>query len=69
MTFVLKRLLIIFFSVLLISVVIYSAMEITAISETEKEVVEVYEDQLSAILFSVNQYSQDVLGSWIKELP
>jgi len=68
MTFVLKRLLIIFFSVLLISVVIYSAMEITAISETEKEVVEVYEDQLSAILFSVNQYSQDVLGSWIKEL-
>ena len=68
MTAVLKRLLIIFFSVLLVTVVVFSAMEITAISETEEEVLEVYEDQLSAILFSVNQYSQDVLNSWIKEL-
>lgn len=43
-------------------------MEITALTETEKEIVEVYEDQLSAILFSVNQYSQDVLASWIAAL-
>lgn len=68
MTVVLKRILIGFFSLLLVSVVVYTLLEVTAINETEEEVTEVYQDQLSAILFSVNQYSQDVLGSWIKAM-
>ena len=68
MTGVLRRTLTVFFGVLLVVVLTYTGLEITAINETEEEVTEVYQDQLSAILFSINQYSQDVVSSWIADI-
>lgn len=65
MTRGLRRTFIIFASAFLIVLSTYTFLEISSIDETVNEVIEVYEDQLSAILFSVNQYSQDVLNSWI----
>ncbi|MCF8227877.1 MAG: HAMP domain-containing histidine kinase [Bacteroidales bacterium] len=37
--------------------------------DTEEEVIEdVYENQLDAILLSINQYSTDILNAWVKDL-
>ena len=38
--------------------------QITSINENEKLIQDVYYDQLDAILFSINQYSQDVVKDW-----
>jgi len=38
--------------------------QITSINENEKLIQDVYYDQLDAILFSINQYSQDVVKNW-----
>jgi hypothetical protein len=35
--------------------------------DNEKVIEEVYTNQLYAILFSINQYSDDVLNSWLIE--
>ena len=38
--------------------------ELNALTENEKMVREIYQNQLDAILFSINQYSDDVINSW-----
>jgi two-component system phosphate regulon sensor histidine kinase PhoR len=43
----------------------FSAYEISSLNRDEKMIEEIYEKQLEAILFSVNQYSDDILSSWI----
>ena len=68
MTKGLRRAIIVFASAFLSVVTVYTFLEFSTIDETEKEVVEIYQDQLSAVLFSVNQYSQDIINSWIEEL-
>ena len=68
MTKVLRRILFVFFSLLIISVLVYITLELSGIDETEQKVQSVYEDQLDAIKFSINQYSQDVLGAWVDDL-
>jgi two-component system, OmpR family, phosphate regulon sensor histidine kinase PhoR len=38
--------------------------ELNSLTENEKIVREIYQNQLDAILFSINQYSDDVIGTW-----
>jgi two-component system phosphate regulon sensor histidine kinase PhoR len=38
--------------------------ELNALTGNEKIVREIYQNQLDAILYSINQYSDDVIGSW-----
>lgn len=38
--------------------------ELNSLTENEKLVREIYQNQLDAILYSINQYSDDVIGSW-----
>ena len=38
--------------------------ELSLLSKNEKIVREAYQNQLDAILYSVNQYSDDIMGSW-----
>jgi len=38
--------------------------ELNALTANEKIVREIYQNQLEAILYSINQYSDDVIGSW-----
>ncbi|WP_276374901.1 HAMP domain-containing sensor histidine kinase [Chryseolinea sp. H1M3-3] len=38
--------------------------ELNTLSENEKIVKEIYQNQLDAILYSINQYSDDVINSW-----
>jgi two-component system phosphate regulon sensor histidine kinase PhoR len=38
--------------------------ELNSLTENEKIIREIYQNQLDAILYSINQYSDDVIGSW-----
>ncbi len=49
--------------IILLPAVFLTVNEITSFNENEKVIEEIYSDQLEAILFSVNQYSEDVVES------
>ena len=38
--------------------------ELNSLTQNEKIIREIYQNQLDAILYSINQYSDDVIGSW-----
>lgn len=42
----------------------YILYELSLLSKNEKIVRDAYQNQLDAILYSVNQYSDDIMGSW-----
>jgi two-component system, OmpR family, phosphate regulon sensor histidine kinase PhoR len=42
--------------------------ELSSLNKNEKIVREIYQNQLDAILFSVNQYSDDVINSWANRI-
>jgi len=42
--------------------------ELTSLSENERVIEEIYSDQLEAILYSVNQYSEDVVSNWANQI-
>jgi two-component system, OmpR family, phosphate regulon sensor histidine kinase PhoR len=46
----------------------FSVYEISSMSRDEAMIQEVYQKQLEAILFSVNQYSDDVVNTWITKV-
>ncbi len=45
-------------------IVILSVYQLSVLSNDEKALEEIYANQLESILFSVNQYSDDVVSSW-----
>lgn len=53
--------------VLLLPAIYYSVRELKAVQESELLIEEIYNNQLEAILFSVNQYSEDIARSWTQE--
>ncbi len=50
--------------IVLLPLIIYTVYEINGLSEREKIIENIYSEQLNTIIFSVNQYSEDVLQSW-----
>ncbi|HRX00235.1 MAG TPA: hypothetical protein P5280_12135, partial [Cyclobacteriaceae bacterium] len=62
-----KRIAIILTVVFLIPALFFSVYEISGLSKDEKLIEEIYQKQLEAILFSANQYSDDILNSWISK--
>jgi two-component system phosphate regulon sensor histidine kinase PhoR len=51
--------------VFLLPALFFSVYEISSLNNDEKMIQEIYTKQLEAILFSVNQYSDDILNNWI----
>jgi two-component system phosphate regulon sensor histidine kinase PhoR len=49
-------------------VLFFSVYELSSLDEDEKMIEEIYSKQLDAILFSVNQYSDDILGNWTSKI-
>ena len=49
----------------LVPVILYGIFQISSLSEDEENIQLIYQNQLDAILFSVNQYSDDVVNDWI----
>jgi len=50
--------------IILLPAVFYSVYEISSLNENEKMISRIYEQQLDALLFSVNQYLWDNLSAW-----
>lgn len=63
-----KRIAILLFVIFLMPVVFFSVYEISSLSQDEETIQEIYENQLEAILFSANQYADDILTSWISKI-
>jgi two-component system, OmpR family, phosphate regulon sensor histidine kinase PhoR len=59
-----NSLVLILFLAVVLPVLFYSGYELSAVSSDEALMTSVYQRQLEVILFSVNQYSWDVVNSW-----
>ena len=54
--------------ILILPTVIFSVYEIGTLRKNEKVIESIYTNQLDAILYSVNQYSEDVLNGWASSI-
>ncbi len=54
--------------VFLLPALFFSVYEISSLNKDEKMIQEIYTKQLDAILFSINQYSDDILSSWVSKI-
>ncbi len=59
-----KKIILILLIVLILPVLFLSVYEITSLNRDEEILEEIYNSQLESILFSVNQYSDDIVRSW-----
>lgn len=46
----------------------FMVIKISQLSESDQAITEIYSNQLSAVLYSVNQYLEDVTSSWANEI-
>jgi len=63
-----KKIAIILVLIILLPVFFFSLYEINTLNESEKVIEQTYNNQLDAIFFSVNQFSEDVVTSWRSKL-
>jgi len=54
--------------VFLLPALFFSVYEMSSLNKDEKMIQNIYNKQLDAILFSVNQYSDDILNNWISKI-
>lgn len=63
-----NRLVVTIIGTILLPIVLFTVFEISSITEDEEVIEKVYRDQLDAIIFSVNQFSNDNLSSLLDKL-
>lgn len=63
-----KKIGLILILIILLPALIFTAYEINSLNENEKVIEEIYRNQLEAILYSVNQYSEDAASSWANRI-
>lgn len=63
-----KHIFIIILNGLLLPVVLFAIFEITSLSKNEQVIQKVYDNQLESIVFSVNQYADDIISSWAEKV-
>ena len=63
-----KRIGLILLIIILLPTVVFVINEVVSLNNNEKIIKRIYNDQLEAILYSVNQYSEDVVSSWAKRI-
>jgi len=68
MNHALKSTIIIILVMIFLPTIIFSIYEIGSLRKNEKVIETIYNNQLDAILYSVNQYSEDAIGSWANKL-
>ncbi len=54
--------------IVLLPILFVAVIEVNSLTDNEKMIKEVYEKQLNTILFSINQYSEDIVNSWGNEI-
>ncbi|MFA6469072.1 MAG: hypothetical protein WCW35_09245 [Bacteroidota bacterium] len=63
-----KKIFIILTLIVLLPALFYTVYEISALDDTEVMIDQLYQRQLDAVLFSVNQYTLDVASSWATQI-
>jgi two-component system, OmpR family, phosphate regulon sensor histidine kinase PhoR len=58
----------ILFVIIILPILAISLREFLSVTEDEKVIENIYSKQLDAILFSANQYSEDVIRSWVTRI-
>lgn len=56
------------FAIVLLPLIIYTIYELSSLSENEKVIEEIYSEQLNTIIFSVNQYTDDIVQNWTRKI-
>lgn len=54
--------------IVLLPMIVYSIYELSNQSNNEKILEKIYNEQLDAIIFSVNQYADDIVNSWASQI-
>lgn len=63
-----NRIALILLVIFLMPALFFSAYELASLNQDEEQINEIYNNQLEAILFSANQYSDDILDAWIAKI-
>ncbi|MBE0572538.1 MAG: HAMP domain-containing histidine kinase [Ignavibacteriaceae bacterium] len=63
-----KRILVILIILILLPAVFFTVNEILSLKQNEEVISKIYSNQLDAILYSVNQYSEDVVSDWASKI-
>jgi two-component system phosphate regulon sensor histidine kinase PhoR len=63
-----KKIAFILVGIVIIPILLYTALQVDQLDDTEEMMQEIYERQMNAILFSINQYSNDVVTGLGKQL-
>ena len=53
--------------IIILPILFFSYYELSNLNENEKKIEAIYDNQLEAILFSINQYGEDVIRAWIND--
>lgn len=64
----LKKIIGILVLIFFLPLLFFTVSEVTSLSENERVIENIYNNQLDAILFSVNQYTEDVVNSWASHI-
>jgi two-component system phosphate regulon sensor histidine kinase PhoR len=63
-----RKIFIVLFLIVLLPALFYSVYEISALNESEEMISQIYQRQLDAILFSINQYVLDIASGWATQI-
>ncbi len=63
-----KKIILILILITILPVVFFTSLQVTSLNNDEKIISDIYKNQLESILFSVNQYSEDLVNSWLKNI-
>ncbi len=63
-----KKINLIFLVIIILPTIFFSIYEIGSVKKNEQVIETIYGNQLDAILYSVNQYAEDVISSWASKL-
>ena len=59
----LRKISLLIITIIVLPVLIFSVFEIGNLRQNEKVIQDIYKNQLDAILFSINQYSDDIISN------
>ena len=62
----LQRVIAVLSLVVILPTAFYSVYEISSMNKDEEMILQIYQNQLDALLFSGNQYSNDITNGWVK---
>src|SRR3989339_482234 len=63
-----RKIFIVLTLIVLLPALFYSVYEISSLNNTEEMISQLYERQMDAVLFSVNQYLLDIVSGWATQI-